>query len=387
MTDATPSEDSLTPGLYIVATPIGNLGDITLRAVDVLRRCDGIACEDTRVTGKLLKHLGISKPMWRYDDHSEHRDRTRLVDSMRDRAVALVSDAGTPMVSDPGYRLVNDCRAEGIPVTALPGACAAVTGLALSGLPNDRFLFAGFLPSKDKARRETLAELAGVDSTLIFYETAPRLAKSLAASPIQPSAAAQAEAVGASARSPPPVQRPAAAAAASADLRRKRQVPAGARHPSARRPVLVAGVVGLIVNVLFDWLLMFGVGPFPRLGAEGCGWATALASLAMLLVMAWQHWRLPSLRAAQPWRRWIGGEPQLVPELLKLGVPIGLIWLAEVALFAGAGLLMALFGDGPVAAHQVAINIAAVANNTFSLFVLPLLLPRGRDPRKAARQT
>ena len=181
MTDATPSEDSLTPGLYIVATPIGNLGDITLRAVDVLRRCDGVACEDTRVTGKLLKHLGISKPMWRYDDHSEHRDRTRLVDSMRDRAVALVSDAGTPMVSDPGYRLVNDCRAEGIPVTALPGACAAVTGLALSGLPNDRFLFAGFLPSKDQARRETLAELAGVDSTLIFYETAPRLAKSLAA--------------------------------------------------------------------------------------------------------------------------------------------------------------------------------------------------------------
>ena len=181
MTDAPPPETALTPGLYIVATPIGNLGDITLRAVDVLRRCDGVACEDTRVTGKLLKHLGISKPMWRYDDHSEHRDRTRLVESMRDRAVALVSDAGTPMVSDPGYRLVNDCRAEGIPVTALPGACAAVTALALSGLPNDRFLFAGFLPNKDKARRETLEELADVDTTLVFYETAPRLTKSLAA--------------------------------------------------------------------------------------------------------------------------------------------------------------------------------------------------------------
>ncbi|MEE8230804.1 MAG: 16S rRNA (cytidine(1402)-2'-O)-methyltransferase [Qipengyuania citrea] len=181
MTDAPPPETALTPGLYIVATPIGNLGDITLRAVDVLRRCDGIACEDTRVTGKLLKHLGISKPMWRYDDHSEHRDRTRLVESMRDRAVALVSDAGTPMVSDPGYRLDNDCRAEGIPVTALPGACAAVTALALSGLPNDRFLFAGFLPNKDKARRETLEELADVDTTLVFYETAPRLTKSLAA--------------------------------------------------------------------------------------------------------------------------------------------------------------------------------------------------------------
>ncbi|WP_454599349.1 16S rRNA (cytidine(1402)-2'-O)-methyltransferase [Qipengyuania sp. SM2507] len=173
--------EPLEPGLYIVATPIGNLGDITMRAADVLRRCDGVACEDTRVTGKLMKHLGISKPMWRYDDHSEHRDRGRLVDSMRSRAVALVSDAGTPLVSDPGYRLVNDCRAEGIAVTVLPGACAAIAGLSVSGLPNDRFLFAGFLPSKDKARRDVLAELAVIDCTLIFYETAPRLTKSLAA--------------------------------------------------------------------------------------------------------------------------------------------------------------------------------------------------------------
>lgn len=179
MSQTTPPQISLDPGLYIVATPIGNLGDITLRAVDILRRCDGVACEDTRVTGKLLKHLGISKPLWRYDDHSEHRDRSRLVESMRTRAVALVSDAGTPLVSDPGYRLVNDCRTEGIPVTALPGACAAVMGLTLSGLPNDRFMFAGFLPSKDKARREFLEQLAGIDATLIFYETAPRLLKSL----------------------------------------------------------------------------------------------------------------------------------------------------------------------------------------------------------------
>ena len=178
---AQPSAEALTPGLYLVATPIGNLGDITMRAVDILTRCDGVACEDTRVTGKLLKHLGISKPMWRYDDHSEHRDRGRLVESMRTRAVALVSDAGTPMISDPGYRLVNDCRAEGIPVTSLPGACAAVVGLTLSGLPNDRFLFAGFLPSKDKARRETLEELAAVEATLVFYETGPRLVKSLGA--------------------------------------------------------------------------------------------------------------------------------------------------------------------------------------------------------------
>ena len=181
VTDDAPNLQPLPAGLYIVATPIGNLGDITLRAVDVLRRCSGVACEDTRVTGKLMKHLGLSKPLWRYDDHSEHRDRERLVNSMRDRAVALVSDAGTPLVSDPGYRLVNDCRAEGIPVTVIPGACAVVAGLTLSGLPSDRFLFAGFLPSKDKARRDALADVAQVDATIVFYETAPRLLKSLTA--------------------------------------------------------------------------------------------------------------------------------------------------------------------------------------------------------------
>lgn len=171
----------LSPGLYIVATPIGNLGDITLRAVDVLTRCHGVACEDTRVTGKLLKHLGISKPLWRYDDHSAEKDRTRLLDAMREGAVALVSDAGMPLVSDPGYRLVIEAKEAGIPVTALPGANAPLTAMALSGLPNDRFLFAGFLPNKDKARRDVLEELAPVRSTLIFFETAPRLTKSLAA--------------------------------------------------------------------------------------------------------------------------------------------------------------------------------------------------------------
>ncbi len=182
MSDAAqPLNDRLTPGLYLVATPIGNLGDITMRAVDILSRCDAVACEDTRVTGKLLKHLGISKRLWRYDDHSEHRDRSRLIESIRTRAVALVSDAGTPMISDPGYRLVNDCRAEGIPITSLPGACAAIVGLTLSGLPNDRFLFAGFLPVKDKARRETLTELSAANATLVFYETGPRLLKSLKA--------------------------------------------------------------------------------------------------------------------------------------------------------------------------------------------------------------
>jgi 16S rRNA (cytidine1402-2'-O)-methyltransferase len=171
----------LTPGLYIVATPIGNLGDITVRAAKVLRECDAVACEDTRVTGKLMKHLEASKPLWRYDDHAGEMDRARLIGAMRDQAIALVSDAGTPLVSDPGYRLVRDAREAGIAVTTLPGPCAAVAGLTLSGLPNDRFLFGGFLPAKDKARADVLAELGGVPATLVFYETAPRLVRSLEA--------------------------------------------------------------------------------------------------------------------------------------------------------------------------------------------------------------
>ena len=177
------SEDTqtLSPGLYIVATPIGNLGDITLRAKDILARCDGIACEDTRVTQKLIRHLGVSKPLWRYDDHASPNDRARLIASMETRAVALVSDAGMPLVSDPGYRLVREAREAGVPITALPGASAPLLALALSGLPNDRFLFGGFLPSKDKARREVLEELGAVRATLIFFDTAPRLGKSLAA--------------------------------------------------------------------------------------------------------------------------------------------------------------------------------------------------------------
>ena len=173
--------EPLSPGLYIVATPIGNLGDLTKRAAETFARCDVIACEDTRVTAKLLRHLGVSKPMRRYDDHSGEGDRARLIETMRSQAVALVSDAGTPLVSDPGYRLVREARAGGVPVTSLPGPSAPVVALTLSGLPSDRFLFAGFLPAKDKARAETLAELAGVRATLVFFETAPRLAKSLAA--------------------------------------------------------------------------------------------------------------------------------------------------------------------------------------------------------------
>ncbi len=171
----------LEPGLYIVASPIGNLGDITLRAIETLARCSVIACEDTRVTGKLLSHLGISTRMQRYDDHASDAVRERLIQQARVEAVALVSDAGTPLISDPGYRLVREAREGGVSVTSIPGACAAVVGLTLSGLPNDRFLFAGFLPVKEKARRDTLDELAAIPATLIFYETGPRLVRSLEA--------------------------------------------------------------------------------------------------------------------------------------------------------------------------------------------------------------
>lgn len=174
-------EQQLSPGLYIVATPIGNLGDITMRAVEVLRGVAAVACEDTRVTGKLLNHLGIKKRMIRYDDHASEADRDRLLALAQGEPVALVSDAGTPLISDPGFRLVRAARDAGIALTSLPGPSAAIVALTLSGLPNDRFLFAGFLPAKDNARRNMLGELAGVPATLVFYETAPRLADSLAA--------------------------------------------------------------------------------------------------------------------------------------------------------------------------------------------------------------
>jgi 16S rRNA (cytidine1402-2'-O)-methyltransferase len=169
------------PGLYIVATPIGNLGDITLRALQVLQGAAVIACEDTRVTGKLLKYFGIKARLQRLDDHAPPEVRARIIDEARVSPVALVSDAGTPLISDPGYRLVREARAAGVNVVAVPGPCAAVAGLAISGLPSDRFLFAGFLPAKEKAREEALAGLAEVTATLVFYETAPRLEKSLRA--------------------------------------------------------------------------------------------------------------------------------------------------------------------------------------------------------------
>jgi 16S rRNA (cytidine1402-2'-O)-methyltransferase len=172
---------SLAPGLYIVATPIGNLGDLTRRAVEVLSACDLIACEDTRVTGKLLNHIGIKQVMRRYDDHASDEARERLLVEMGVKSVALVSDAGTPLISDPGYRLVRAARERGIPVTSIPGPSALVTALTLAGLPTDRFLFGGFLPGKDKARGDVLSELAVVPATLVFYETGPRLVDSLEA--------------------------------------------------------------------------------------------------------------------------------------------------------------------------------------------------------------
>ena len=172
-------EQSLPPGLYIVATPIGNLGDVTLRAIETLRGVSAVACEDTRVTARLLNHLGISKRMIRYDDHSGEADRDALLALMSDVPVALVSDAGTPLISDPGFRLVRAARDQGIAVTGIPGPSAVIVALTLSGLPSDRFLFAGFLPVKMKAREAVLEELSGVPATLVFYETAPRLIDSL----------------------------------------------------------------------------------------------------------------------------------------------------------------------------------------------------------------
>ncbi len=174
-------ETPLSPGLYIVATPIGNLGDITLRAIATLRGVSAVACEDTRVTGRLMHHLGLRQPLIRYDDHADAATREALLERIAVEPVALVSDAGTPLISDPGYRLVRAARERGLPVTSLPGASAAIMALTLAGLPSDRFLFGGFLPGKTQARAEILNELGAVPATLVFYDTAPRLLASLAA--------------------------------------------------------------------------------------------------------------------------------------------------------------------------------------------------------------
>jgi 16S rRNA (cytidine1402-2'-O)-methyltransferase len=178
------SEDGAKPGLqpalYIVATPIGNARDITLRALDVLSAADAILAEDTRVTAKLLSLHGLKRPLIAVHDHNESAIASQVIARIQGgQALALVSDAGTPLVSDPGYKLVRAAIAAGVPVTPLPGASSALAGLVMSGLPPDRFFFCGFLPPKQGARRTALASLKDIPATLIFLEAPSRLAASL----------------------------------------------------------------------------------------------------------------------------------------------------------------------------------------------------------------
>lgn len=171
----------LSPGLYIVATPIGNLSDLAPRAAAVLAGADLLAVEDKRVTAKLLAHIGAKRPMVPYHDHNADQVRPGLIAEMATRSVALVSDAGTPLISDPGYKLVRDARAAGIPVVTIPGPSAAIAALTLAGLPTDRFLFLGFLPAKAAARGAAIEEIAAIRATLVLYESGPRLAACLEA--------------------------------------------------------------------------------------------------------------------------------------------------------------------------------------------------------------
>ena len=172
----------LEPALYLVATPIGNLGDITLRALETLAGADVLACEDTRVTRVLLDRYGIQNRPYAYHEHNADEAGPRLLQALEaGRSVALVSDAGTPLVSDPGYRLACQAIEAGYKVIPIPGASAPLAALVGSGLPNDAFFFAGFLPAKDKSKRDRLAELAGIPATLIFFESPHRIAATLAA--------------------------------------------------------------------------------------------------------------------------------------------------------------------------------------------------------------
>ena len=167
--------------LYIVPTPIGNLGDITQRAVEVLSQVDLIAAEDTRHTGKLLAHLGVKTRTFALHDHNEQQKAEFLVGKLQEgTSIALVSDAGTPLISDPGYHLVTHCRNAGIRVVPLPGACAVTTALCAAGLPSDRFSFEGFLPPKSKARKDKFLEIKAAERTCIFYESPHRIMDSLA---------------------------------------------------------------------------------------------------------------------------------------------------------------------------------------------------------------
>lgn len=174
-------DKSLAPGLHIVATPIGNLGDLSPRAAETLRNADLILAEDTRVTAKLLAHIGAKVPMIRYDDHATDQQRSSIVDRLGSEAIALVSDAGTPLISDPGYKLVREAQAAGHEVRTVPGPCAAIAALTLAGLPTDRFLFLGFLPAKPGARANAIRDIADVRATLVIYESGPRIAATLVA--------------------------------------------------------------------------------------------------------------------------------------------------------------------------------------------------------------
>lgn len=171
----------LPPGLYVVATPIGNLGDLSPRAADTLRRADRVLAEDKRVTAKLLAHAGAKTQMSVYNDFSSEADRAAIVERLAAEAVALVSDAGTPLISDPGYKLVRAAREAGHAITTVPGPCAAIAALTLAGLPTDRFLFLGFLPAKAKARDDAIDEVANIRATLVLFESGQRLGDTLAA--------------------------------------------------------------------------------------------------------------------------------------------------------------------------------------------------------------
>ncbi len=175
------SVEPLSPGLYITATPIGNAGDITIRALNVLRNCDAIVAEDTRVTARLLAIYGISRPLLIYNDHNAAAAGPKLLQRLREgQRLAFVSDAGTPLISDPGYRLVKAARDEGLSVLPVPGPSAIIAALSVAGVPVDRFFFAGFLPPRGGERRETLKELRPIPGTLVILESAQRLADSLA---------------------------------------------------------------------------------------------------------------------------------------------------------------------------------------------------------------
>ena len=175
------TDQPLPPGLYLVATPIGNLGDLSPRAAETLRKAALVLAEDRRVSAKLLAFADAKAPMATYHDHSSEEERQAIVARLGSEPVALISDAGTPLISDPGYKLVRAARAAGHSVQTVPGPCAAIAALTLAGLPTDRFLFAGFLPPKTKARIDAIAELAAIRATLIFYESGPRLGDALVA--------------------------------------------------------------------------------------------------------------------------------------------------------------------------------------------------------------